>query len=413
MLSMIRTSNDSIDTRLQAVREACNHGDIATGVRMLCAAFERVLASRSVSMSWQTLTANPIPVHWLGFVRTESGLKLRLLSDDFSSEECRLMIDYVAGFNAGLPRLTIAERMEVWARRCTERSMRIDADLSTKRRQIWLLTIVRFWLSSRQASADSQFSGQLIVLGYLLHEPQTQVRTICRQQLFWFHFNFARRLLHLDNRPESECYLQKFDWPDRNDYCRLIANNTDSRVLASIHMGDFFGAFRVLSASSDPGRCAISLRRDMTDNHGMQNFSADRISHRVIYHEQQQPATIVSALRRGQHTLAILFDLREDFGSTVTVNFFGHRARFVKGPAQLAILGRSNIIPFVTFESRGRNRILMAPVIETRMQPGESLQHATVRITQKLAELAENWIRQWPEQWKYLPLLPAYLEAER
>jgi len=410
-MSMTSVHARSLDNNFRQARHACDHSGPAMGFELLCSVLENVLASRSELVSGEALRLRPIQPASLGILYSESGFKLRLLSAKYSRNDCETLISDIAAFVASLPPMTFAERIEVRARRWSERCMDSDRSLPAKRRRLRLLARIRLLMLQRQASPGRQLQYQQALLGYLLHEPNARVSAIWREHLFWFHFNFAKRLLHIENRSESDSYLRGFGWSDRGDYHRLIHKSQDSRVLASIHMGDFFGAFRVIAQLSDTGRGVISLRREITTNHGMQHFSAERISHSVFYHQQHEPAAIVSALRRGQHTLAILFDLRGDFGSTVVVNFFGHRARFVKGPAQLAILGRSNIIPFVSFESRGRNCIEMAPVIDTRIHPGESLEHATVRITQALVNLAEGWIRRWPEQWKYLPALPAYLEA--
>ncbi len=119
----------------------------------------------------------------------------------------------------------------------------------------------------------------------------------------------------------------------------------------------------------------------------------------------------MAGLRKGNQSLGVLFDLREDFGATTEVLFFGQRARLVKGPALLAILGRAPIIPFVTWECEEVDRIEMEEMIDTRLLEGESLQHAVTRITQALARLAEKWIRRAPAQWKYLPALLGYCNA--
>lgn len=382
-----------------------------SGFHLQCSRLQQVLASRSESVIGDALKSMPVPVAALRIVRSESGLRLRVPENNFSRDQETDLMNYVNVFINNLPPVSLAERLEVAVRWQTQYCMTGAQALPVKQRRLRALGWLRLWLLRRQSGPAGLLRQQQLLLSCLFHEPERKIRSLWREHLFWFHFNYARRLMHLENRTGSVDYLKKFVWPDKADYRRVTQNNSASRVLLSIHMGDFFGAFRALSDLSGSGRQVISLRRDRNADHGMQHFSAERITHQVVYHDQQHAAAIVGALRRGHHTLATLFDLRDDFGSTVVVDFFGQPARFVKGPAQLAIMGRCQIFPFVCFEHQGRHCIEMAPVIDTRLREDECLHRASVRITQALVNLAEGWIRRWPAQWKYLPVLPAYFEV--
>lgn len=370
-----------------------------------------VLAARSESVAAAAMQTLIVRIQGVRMIRSESGLKVCGLDDCATTAQCTALASYINDVTEVLPVLSLAERLEVKVRQRAQHCMLGKMTLRNKRRWLWLLCRLLVNAQRWQPHGAEQLQNQQLMLSYLLHEPIARIEKLWREHLFWFYFNYARRLLHLQPCPESNSYLDSFFWPDQGDYYRVTHNNNASRVLLSIHMGDFFGAYRVLSALSTPGRQVISLRRDIIANHGMQNFSADRINHRVFFHQHHQATAIVSALRRGGLTLATLFDLRGDFGSTVAVEFFGRPARFVKGPAQLAIMGRSPIFVFVCHEHQGRNCIEMAPQIDTRLMPGESLHQGTVRVTQILVKLAESWIRRCPAQWKYLNVLPAYFEA--
>ncbi len=405
---------DTLATNSQCQSERAGARDsIDADLHSLCSRFQKVIASRSEAVISEALRALPIPVKGLGIVRSEFGVTLRLSRIDVSREQCKWLFDYINILEDSLPAPSLPERLEVILRCSMQGCMSATMPLPVKRRKLSILASLMLWFMQRQALPAARLRQQQALLSCLLHEPQSNIRSIWHEHLVWFHFNYARRLIHLENRPQSASYLKAFFWREKTGYQRAIEKSSASRVLLSIHMGDFFGGFRALAMLSESGRQVISLRRDKAGNHGMQHFNAERIAHQVFYHGYQRPAAIVGALRRGHHTLATLFDLKEDFGSTVVVNFFGHRARFVKGPAQLAILGRCQIFPFVCFDQQGRHCIEMAPVIDTRLQQDESLHQGTVRITQALVSLAESWIRRWPAQWKYLPVLPAYFEAAR
>lgn len=407
-------------TRVGDIPPTCRHGGAAgsgdcdslgVDLNSQCSALQQLLHCRSESVISEALRVQPIPVKGLGIVRSEYGLSLRLTGSGFSREQCLHLIGYINSFKDSLPQPSLAERLEVIFRHHMQSCMSSALPLPAKYRKLKILASLRLWFLQWQAIPAARLRQQLAGLSCILHEPEKNIRSLWGEHLVWFHFNYARRLIHLENRSHSAGYLQAFFWPDKSAYQQVIHGNSASRVLLSIHMGDFFGGFRALASLAESGRRAISLRREKTGDHGMQYFNADHIVHQVFYHGQQQPGAIVAALRRGQHTLATLFDLKDDFGSTVVVNFFGQRARFVKGPAQLAILGRCQIFPFVCFEQQGQHCIEMAPAIDTRLRADESLHQGTVRITQTLVKLAEGWIRRWPAQWKYLPVLPAYFEA--
>jgi lauroyl/myristoyl acyltransferase len=399
----------TFDERVQSATEKANSKQTLLLLREI---LEEVMASSSEYFVIDVMRKHSTTDIGVWVVRSEAGLTLavRDCSSDGARLQCELLLSLIETLTDTQLHMSFFERAEVKVSSTLRSCMKSGLRDNHKRTILSMLSWAKLYFQ-QQGRYGEFMNTQRTVMACLLHEPESRVRSIWREYTFWCHLNYARRLIHLENRHESSRYLERFYWPDKADYQQAIQNNAGSRVLVTIHMGDFFGGFRTLSSVSDAGRAAISLRREPGSDHGMQHFSADRVAHQVIYHHQNTSTTIVSALRRGRHTLATLFDLKEDFGSTVTVNFFGRRSKFVKGPALLAILGRSPIYPFVCYEHHGRNCIEMAPVIETSVWPDEDLQQATERITQALVALAENWISRWPAQWKYLSNLPAYFEA--
>ncbi|MDO9518680.1 MAG: hypothetical protein Q7L19_00520 [Pseudohongiella sp.] len=274
-----------------------------------------------------------------------------------------------------------------------------------------ILSGIQIRLAGRVKDARKYHSTRLEVLSHLLQEPQSTVADMLRSHQYYLQWNYARRLRHL-RQSDDGSFKQTFCWPERDAYVAMSRDCDDSRVLVSIHMGDFFGAFRAIADALDQSRSVISLRRE-GDTDSIRTLSRRHAAgHRVYMHGKENPVTIVRALRAGGQTLSVMFDLGRDFGETTEALFFGHRARFVRGPAELAIMGRARIYPFVSYSEDGRDWIRMEPAFVPELRPGESLQDATSRVTQTLVTLAERWIRQYPAQWKYLDTLPSYLANE-
>ena len=76
--------------------------------------------------------------------------------------------------------------------------------------------------------------------------------------------------------------------------------------------------------------------------------------------------TAVRALRRGD-IVVVLYDLPRQFGRTVAVDFFGRHAQVVRGPAEIAVLGRADVLPMFThYEADGVAVTEAKPVIAAR-----------------------------------------------
>ena len=246
-------------------------------------------------------------------------------------------------------------------------------------------------------------------LSFLLQEPAPAVtQMLCSHHLARYS-NFAKRLRHLRPSPVD---APAFCWPARDAYAAMSRASNESRVLVTIHLGDFFGAFKCIAAVQGDERSVISIQRDGDTAAITQLSSRVATRHKVFTKARANSMQIVRALRAGGHTLAVLFDLGPDYGETAQVLFFGCKARFVRGPAEIALCGRARIYPFVCFSEAGREHIQMEPAFMPEIEPGETLQVAAARVTQTLVSMAEHWIRQYPSQWKYLDSLPRYLVAD-
>ncbi len=409
---------------ITAARHQCA-GEFRECMRCICQALELLFLQRIDLIVHLACRELPLPVIGVRLLRTEAGTRVEMSKTEYREKDCQAMLTFVAQMQRFLlhrsrfrrcrseetptiPRLTVIEFIVVRLNRVIRHCLQSRRSISIKRYQLHSLHLLRLLLSQGIPLYREQGRVLAHCLGLLLHEPEDRVTRILSRYQFYFEFNYAKRIFHLDNNRDPAPYLREFHWPMQHAYKEYIDADNNSRVLVTIHMGDFAGAFSVISSLANDNRGAISLRRELEEEDGATFRFPDRISHRVLRHGQNNSVEIVNALRRGNHTLAVLFDLKDDFGETVEVEFFGQRANFVKGPAELAIVGKADLYPFVTYEENGINCIDMEAVISTKPLSNESLPQAVKRITQQLVKLSEKWIRRNPEQWKYLSSMPAF-----
>jgi hypothetical protein len=354
-------------------------------------------------------------------IRGEQGFRVYFVDDADDNnvvkmelfEELSAALEAIENSCQQLPAVSFMEKLLVASRQFLWRVPYSGMSPDLQRYIVCALSGFHGMLSGRLKDALSYQNARLQVLSYLLQEPQRTVANLLKRHQFYLHWNYARRLRHLRHAGADHAHNpQTFCWPERDAYVAMSRDCDDSRVLVTIHMGDFFGAFKCIADALDHARGVISLRRE-GETQSIRTLSQGHAAgHEVFVHGRDNPLLIVKALRTGNQTLSVLFDLSRDFGETTEVTFFGHRARFVRGPAELAIMGRARIYPFVCYSDGGRDWIDMEPAFCPELRVGESLQEAASRVTQALVAMAERWIRQHPAQWKYLDALPSYLSTD-
>ena len=271
-----------------------------------------------------------------------------------------------------------------------------------------LISRIYVWALNRHKNQREIHQARLSLYSFLFAEPQRCIHSVFADHYFYRYSFYARRISYLANKGQGGKVDAVFEWEQQGSYVECARLQPESRVLMTIHLGDFMGAFRHIAAQTASDRPVISLRRDIDQLDPRHLRGTDDPMHRLFVHGQDNPVDIVRALRAGNQTLAVLFDLGRDFGETTEVEFFSQPARFVRGPAQLAIAGRARIFPFVCFRVGKRNVIVMHPPFLPQARADETLPQAATRVTQDLVSLAERWIRQYPSQWKYFDMLPAY-----
>lgn len=310
-----------------------------------------------------------------------------------------------------IPQVTLAEALAVSMRCWQGRVASGHLGLSIKKNLIRALGLIEFFLLKHVPLVRVISTRDVVAIGIVLQEPDKTVLRLLRDHTFYARYSFAKQRRRLvANRRCHHDKNEEFLWRTKSDYKQLVSSENSSRIVTTIHMGDVLGAFNEISRQAPAGRRAISLRRNKgrVDNTPLE--LAATINHRNIRHGSKGQLDMVCGLRQGSTSLVILFDLNADFGETVEVEFFGRKAHFVKGPAQLAILGRAQILPFVTYEDGGRDVIEMEALIHPNVMPGETLSDAVTRITQILVSHAERWIKHRPAQWRYLDSIFSFID---
>jgi KDO2-lipid IV(A) lauroyltransferase len=111
-----------------------------------------------------------------------------------------------------------------------------------------------------------------------------------------------------------------------------------------------------------------------------------------------EAGTAVLGTLRANESVALISD-RDLVGNGVEVEFFGERTTLPAGPATLALRNRAALLPAAVYlrPGGGHHGVMRPPMAVERS--GAGLREDVRRITQDLAHVLEDLIRQAPEQW--------------
>lgn len=395
---------------MRAAIEPLSSPDL-TNIRILCNALEKILNARLESTALRVLQDEAVArPEGLRIVRSETGFRVYPDSRMLQTNRLGRFVKKIEDELCQHWRFADAALLPLqhWLR-----SRITSARLHTRAGMI-ISAALFGCLRTGSKGSESKPAKQLriMLMSSLLSEPERVVKCILRSNAIMNAQFYSRRMAHLENQEESMRLVRDFVWVGESDYRELVKDDKTSRILLTIHMGDFTGAFKRISSHANADRTATTLKREDTDQGWINLFDDGGMRHSLIRHGDSQLMKLVGQLRQGGHTLTILADLKEDFGQTTEVTFFGHTATLVKGPAQLALAGRARIFPFVTYQSGQKQHIEFADPVSPELLKGEAMPDAVNRITQRLALLAEKWIRRSPEQWKFVSTLPGYFVTE-
>lgn len=247
-----------------------------------------------------------------------------------------------------------------------------------------------------------------------LHEPANRVERILNRNTLETKLMDHRRNTVLTQR-QLAAHDSRFRISRLEQYQRFLEIDQGSRVITSFHLGDYIYSIGHLMSLEPRMRNALLMRQQSCGFENSNNIlrqAGDRSWPRSAHILSNKPPLrqLTSQLRAGGTSLVLFCDLPENYGETVNVTFLGRPARFPKGPATLAVLGRAPILPVITYFDGEYFQIHIGDLINTTPIDGENPDQSCARITQQLVNFFEPVFLKYPEQWRYLGLLPSYFK---
>jgi len=108
----------------------------------------------------------------------------------------------------------------------------------------------------------------------------------------------------------------------------------------------------------------------------------------------------VAKLLRANQIIGMLPDQDMDSLEGIFVNFFGHPAYTLVGPAALSLMTGSPIVPCFMIREGGRFRLVIEPPV-TVPQTADRME-ALTRLTQAWSDVIESYVRRYPQQWAWM-----------
>jgi len=239
------------------------------------------------------------------------------------------------------------------------------------------------------------------------HGPGTEAITYAFEKLLGESATAARRLLddwffykRLENESWSKGRASRGRLLDAQAVGAYVNECPRGVVIATIHLGDYLEGLRQLLGSVGQKQVFVVRRRAWSEleQRAFARIAPKGLVGTVLRTGSGAAATAVRELRRG-NVLIVFFDLPHDFGATVEVDFFGQRAHFVRGPAEVALLGAADVLAVFTHHEESGSVVEAMPVIAARPCSRETRARRVEEISQQLCKWAEQHIRRHPAQW--------------
>lgn len=228
-----------------------------------------------------------------------------------------------------------------------------------------------------------------------------------------YNSRFEHRRNVVERPALVELYSQGFELPQREDYLKLVGEDQRSRILVSFHCGDFlFGSANLLRLEARArkqyvlsiNRASNACYRNLASGFGDEAPGPEC----ELLHGQTCSQKLSQLLRAGDTSILLFCDVPPGLNETTEVNFLNRRAWFSIGPAVLALANRVPLLPLLNFSQGNRSYIILGPQIEPVLLSSETLRLAATRITQSVVSFFETLFLGYPEQWRFLSLLPMY-----
>jgi len=175
-------------------------------------------------------------------------------------------------------------------------------------------------------------------------------------------------------------------------------------ILVSAHYGNMDLVGAVLASRLAP--LTIAADAFMRPKQLLDKLVEYRAAHRIRFvFLEQAPRGVLKALRQNE-LVGLLLDMGAQDEDAVPVTFFGAPTRFPAGAALLARRTGAPIVPGFTVvdDKHHVHAYATAPIIVT---PSEDKAKDVQECMQRIANVFESFIRQYPEQWyMFRPMWP-------
>jgi len=171
-------------------------------------------------------------------------------------------------------------------------------------------------------------------------------------------------------------------------------------ILVSAHFGNFP---LLLSRLSLEGYKVAGIMRAMRDRRAEKIFLArrNRLKIKTIYN-QPRKACVDNSIHSLRNNEVVFIPIDQNFGTGgVFVDFFGRKAATARGPIILARRTKATILPcFILRQEDDTHKIIFEPALN--LEEGRSNQETVIINIQRLTNIIESYIRQYPAEWGWI-----------
>ncbi|MEX1199004.1 MAG: hypothetical protein WEB57_14230 [Pseudohongiellaceae bacterium] len=252
----------------------------------------------------------------------------------------------------------------------------------------------------------------LDALSVCLHEPHSRCFALLMQHHRYLLLLEARRN-SLQTRAQVARRQRRLLWPEEATWSESIAGDRRSRIMAACHVGDYVHCLPRLASIEPVTRERILLRHEAGTHAGVANMNE---AYRqlglsvpeILLASVADPLVLRQRLRRGNCTLTTFYDLSRQFGVPVETTFLGRSAWFCSGPAQLAVSAGVPVVPVSVMPGKSGDRLVLHSAIEPSHWRDLEYRDAVRLVTGQLVAHLEQVLREMPQYWRYLTVLPHY-----
>lgn len=244
-------------------------------------------------------------------------------------------------------------------------------------------------------------------ISFVLDEPTHVARNLAMRWTSSSRGSYTRWLRY--SKANSTTIIKLADELKNQDVESLVKflnfHRSKGVVLTTIHMGDYLIALLCILKGLKNRKIFIVRRKeeDAVEAGAFSHIASVGIDFEVIrINEPQIGIKIFRRLKAG-HVVIMLFDLSHRFGETVRINFMGKAMNWVRGPADMAAKSEAFLVPIVSYFEGCRAVCnvhgVLAPSKATNIQ----------NLVQNLANVAEPYVKTYPEQWVQWSEVPRML----